>query len=280
MNVLITGGTSSVAQSLIPILSKSCNVITAGRRNCDIEMDLKNTISFPANIDTVIHTAAYFKSKSDIEIYESENINVLGTLKVCQAALHAGVKHLIFISSMYATVSENSDNYNMYSISKKHAEELAKFYCLKNSIALSILRPSQLYGIGNNFYIHQPFFYKILDNIENNRDVYFYGSNDPIRNYLYIDDLSKIINEVVLKKTEGTFSCCYPSDVTYSQIAKAAIKVYNSSSTIHFVSDKPDIADNIFIKDDTLYKILNLYPDIDIENGISKIMISKLKKHD
>jgi nucleoside-diphosphate-sugar epimerase len=280
MNILIVGGTSSVAQSLIPELSKNCHVITAGRKDCDIDLDLKDTFSFPSNIDTVIHTAAYFKSNNDAEIYDSEYINVLGTLKVCQAAHSSGVKHLILISTMYSIVSENSPQYNMYSISKKHAEELASYYCSKNSIKLTILRPSQLYGIGSNFNQHQPFFYNIIDKVKNNEDVYFYGTKDPLRNYLYVDDLSKIISEVVNQKIEGTFSCCYPNDVTYSQIAKAAIKVYNSKSSIYFLKDKPDIADNIFIKDESLYRIINLFPSTDIENGISKIMNSKFKNHD
>lgn len=280
MNILIVGGTSSVAQSLIPELSKNYHVITAGRKNCDIDLDLKDTFIFPPNIDTVIHTAAYFKSNNDTEIYESEYINVLGTLKVCQAAYSSGVKHLILISTMYSIVQENSQQYNMYSISKKHAEELTTYYCSKNSIKLTILRPSQLYGIGSNFHMHQPFFYNIIDKVKNNEDVYFYGTKDPIRNYLYVDDLSKIISEVVNQKIEGTFSCCYPNDVTYSQIAKAAIKVFNSKSSIHFLIDKPDIADNIFNKDESLYKIINFFPSIDIENGISKIMNSKFKNHD
>jgi len=278
MNVLIVGGNSSLAKSLKPLLSEFSEVITAGRSNCDILLDLNDPIekmSFPSNIDTIIHTAASFGGKSAKEIIDAENVNVLGTLKLCQAAVEANAKHFILISSIYAGLNENSEQYNIYAISKKQSEEVAKYYCSAHSLPLTIIRPSQMYGIGNIFRVHQPFLYQMIDKAEKGEDVNLYGSNDPLRNYIYIDDLAKIIVKIVQNKVEGKYSCTQTTDVTYSQIAKAAFAAFNSKGTVHFLKDKPDIPDNIFDKDDSLYKKINYYPETSIEEGIKKIALSK-----
>ena len=55
MKILIIGGTSSIAKTLKPILSEFSEVLTAGRKDCDITINLNNTeqaIIFPE--DTVI----------------------------------------------------------------------------------------------------------------------------------------------------------------------------------------------------------------------------------
>lgn len=133
MKVLIVGGSSSLAIDLITALKNSVQVVTAGRRNCDIYLnlrDISNDVSFPRDIDVVIHTAASFVGKSAEEIIDTEIINVLGTLRLCQLSIEAGVKHFVFISSMSALLTPESFYYSAYSISKKQAEEISSFFAL------------------------------------------------------------------------------------------------------------------------------------------------------
>jgi len=280
MKTLIIGGTSLLGMALKPVLSGFSEVITAGRKNCDIYIDLNDPIgkiTVPANTDTVIHTAAHFGGRSAQEIVEAETVNVLGTLKLCQAAVQAKSKHFIFISSIYASLNENAAQYSIYALSKKHAEEIAKFYCSAHDLPLTILRPSQVYGSQDSFRRHQPFFYTMIDTAAKGDDINLYGSNDPLRNYIHIEDLINIIAKVVQNKIEGVYSCTQMTDVTYSQIAKAAFAAFNSKGSVHFLKDKPNIPDNIFDKDDELYKKINFFPTISIEEGVKKIAENKKK---
>ena len=282
MKILIVGGTSSLGCALKPVLSEIGEVITAGRKECDIRLDLNDPIekiTLPNNIDAVIHTAAHFGGKTVEEILEAENVNVLGTLKLCQAAVQAKAKHFILISSMFSCLNKNSEYYNIYALSKKHSEEIAHFYCSLHSLPLTILRPSQIYGNKENFRRHQPFFYMMIDKAENGEDITIYGSNDALRNYIYIDDLVKIIEKVVQNKIEGIYSCMYPIDLTYSQIAKAAILAFNSKGRIFFLKNKPDIPNNIFEKDGSLYKKIGFYPQISIKDGMKKIILYRKSVH-
>src|SRR5450432_4102128 len=137
MRILIIGGTSAVGRSLKMALSKSFQIVTAGRTGCDIILDLKNPVNkyhLPKGFDVIIHTAAQFGIHTDEEILETEDVNVLGTLKLCQAAVQSKVGHLIYISSIFSTAGVNSVNYNFYSLSKKQAEEVATLYCSKHQV--------------------------------------------------------------------------------------------------------------------------------------------------
>lgn len=143
--------------ALKPVLSGYGEVITAGRKNCDVYLDLDNDVEnmhIPNDMDVIIHAVANFGGETDAEILNAENINVLGTLKVCQLAVRAKARHLVMISSIYSCLDEKSDYYNVYALSKRHAEELARLYCSSHSLPLAILRPSQIYGDSESFKRH------------------------------------------------------------------------------------------------------------------------------
>lgn len=274
MKVLIYGGKSNLSESLIPEISKFAEVITAGRNNCDIKIDLKDDIStfvFPHGIDVIIHTAAHFGGISDHEILEAENINAIGTLKLCQAALKYDIKYFVYISSIYTLSDVVSDKNTIYSISKRHSEELAKYYCSLHRLPLVILRPSPIYGIGDKYSIHQPFFYKIIDSARKGEHVFIHGSNDPKRNFIYVDDLVIIISKVIQDRIEGVYQCTHTNNITFSEIAESAFSAFHTNGSVFFLTDKPNVDDNIFINDFSLYKKINYYPQISIQEGIRKI---------
>jgi nucleoside-diphosphate-sugar epimerase len=121
--------------------------------------------------------------------------------------------------------------------------------------------------------LHQPFFYTIVDKAEKGEDITIYGSHDALRNYIHVDDLTAIIAKVVQNKIEGIYSCLHTTDLTFSQIAKAALSAFNSKGKIHFLKEKADIPDNIFKKDTSLYKKIGFYPQISIEDGMKRIAL-------
>ena len=256
-------------------------VVTLGRKGNDIRLeldDLTGNFELPTDFDVLIHTAAGFGVRNDQEILSTESVNVLGTLRLCQAAVKAKTKHFIFISSIYSSVSKQSNHYNFYSLSKKHAEEVASLYCGLHKLPLTILRPSPLYGNSCGFKIHQPFFYSMIEKASQGSDILLYGKNDPLRNYLHIDDLVEIIERVMVQKVFGIYSCANTNDVTYSQIAQAAFTAFNKTGKVYFDRDKPDIPDSIFEKDFSLYESINYFPVISIHEGM--LRIAKSKKSD
>ncbi|MBS1752137.1 MAG: NAD(P)-dependent oxidoreductase [Bacteroidetes bacterium] len=280
MKFLIIGGRSSVARMLKPSLGLLGDVVIAGRRGCDLKLDLADpieSIEFPKGIDVVVHTAAHFGGKEYVDIFDAENINVLGALKMCRLSISSGVRHFIYVSTIFSKLDSNASNFSIYALSKRHAEEIIQYYCSLHGLSLTILRPSHIYGNDHYFSKHQPFFYSIIDKAQQGQDIFFYGSHDPLRNYIHIDDFVTIITKVIQTQTIGSYNCAYTEDVTYSQIAEAANEVFNSKGSIVFLPDKPDILDYAYEKENSLYEKLNFYPQISIFEGIRKL--AKYRKY-
>lgn len=273
MRILIVGGTSALAHVLKPVLSEFAEVITAGRAGCDVHLDLSDPvekIELPKDIDVVINAAASFGGKSFEEMLQTESVNVLGVLKLCQACTKAQIKQLVLISSIFACLDKNSRFYSIYSLSKKHSDELAQLYSSTFGLPLTILRPSQFYGVGEAQRKHQPFLSTIIDKAVNDEDILIYGSNDALRNFIHVEDVAKIIALVIQRKIEGTYACMNTKNVSYSEVAAAAIEAFGSKSTVRFIKEQPDIPNNIFDLDDSLFRLIGYYPQISILHGMKK----------
>ncbi len=265
--VLFIGANSALAKDVKKELEKDCfEVITAGRHDCDLYIDINNSFDIPENIDTVINFAALFASKSDNDYRKIIDTNIKGAINTCIACKH--VKHLIQISSLYTQLKTDNIYYSDYAITKKCADELAKYYCKLNNINLTILKPSQIYGNIPEFKKNQPLFYTILDNLSNGKDVDIYGTNNAKRNYINSLDLAEIIKRVIKQSVYGEFTCSYPENIKILDIVEAAKQVLKKSGNVNVIKNKPDIIDNIFEYDDSLYKIINYFPKIDLKKGI------------
>jgi nucleoside-diphosphate-sugar epimerase len=269
MRVLIVGGTSSLAQALIPLLRDHCEVLTAGRSGCDVELDLCSLdIQIPSEIDCVVNTAAAFGGKELRDTLQAMEVNVTGLMKLCHASSKANAKHFVHISSIFADLNNDSPFFGAYSLSKRHSEDVAQFCGRELRLPIAVLKPSRIYGVGEQFRRHQPFLYTIMDKAQRNEDIDFLGSNDALRNFIHAQDVANIISAVMTTKLEGVYGCVSPDNVTYSQIAAAAISAFESKSKVRFLRGKPDIPSNGFACDETLFRLVDYFPRISIAQGL------------
>lgn len=273
MKILIVGGRSSLAQALKPVLCGFAEVLTAGRSDCDVQIDLSipsHDFILPDGVDVVINTVAHFGGTNIDAIHQTETVNVLGTLKLCEACTRATVKQLVLVSSIFAQLDSSSRFFSMYALSKKHADELAQLYSASFALPLAIVRPSQFYGTGSAARKHQPFLMSMIDKAACGEDIHLYGSRDARRNFIHVEDVAQVIARVVQQRVQGTYNCQNPQDVSYSEIAAAAIQAFGSSSQIRFVKEQPDIPDNVFPFDDGLFRLIGYHPQISITQGMAK----------
>jgi nucleoside-diphosphate-sugar epimerase len=250
------------------MLAAFAEVVTAGRKHCDMELDLAGAVYIPPGFDSVINTAAHMGGATPAALASAEATNVLGLLALGHASAEAGVRHLVHISSIFANLTASSPFHNAYALSKRHGDEALQFLSRMLDIPLTILRPSQFYGLGEFYRHNQPFLYTLMDKAEASQDIELWGRHDALRNFIHVQDVANIIARVVYSRTLGMYSCCHPEDLSFSQIAHAAVDAFGSKSRIRFLPDKPDTADNIFPFDDTLYRVLGCTPQISITRGM------------
>jgi len=273
VRILVVGGTSNLARALEPHLTEFAEVWTAGRAGCDVDLDLGKSGSkfiLPNGVDVVINTAASFGGKNVDAFLEAEQVNILGLLGLCQACVDAKVGYFLHVSSIFAALAPTARFFSIYSATKRHGEDLARLFCQPSALALGILRPSQFYGVGDAYRKHQPFLYSVMDRAERGEAISIYGGNDALRNFIHVEDLARIISLTVRQRLEGTYSCQSLQDVRYSEVAKAAMAAFGSDAELKFNRDQPDIPDNVFEIDGSLYELLGYSPSISIGLGMQK----------
>ena len=277
MKILLVGGRSAVAQALQPSLADLGKISTAGREKCDVHLDITwplRKVEIPKGTDVVINTATSFYKTGGAGLCSNIEVNVLGVAKLCTTAIEAGVQHFVNISSINATLPKDSEYFDAYALTKKQGDAVVELLCRSASVPFTVLRPSQLYG-HPNLRKKQVFLYSAIEQALSERDIVIYGKRAPLRNYLHVDDLSKMIRAVVEKRPLGIFQCNHPQDSSFKDLADAAINAAKSKSRIVFDVRQGDIPDNIFPYEDILYRKLGLTPSITIQDGIKSLVMSR-----
>lgn len=273
MRILLVGGNSVLARAVAPKLGSFSELMTAGRSGCDFELDLSwsaECIELPDNLDWVINFSAQFGGIEFADLLAVEEVNVLGSLKLAHACSRAQVGNFLQVSSILVELTKESPFYSPYAMSKRHAEELLDYYCTKREVALTVLRPSRIYGEGDSFRKHQPFLYDVLDKVQRGDHIVLHGENDSLRNFIHVDDVSEVISRVIGQGVEGFYDCANLSNLRLSEIVSFAIEAFGSNSEVSFDEAKPDIPDNGFECDDTLYDLIDFHPKITIQEGFRR----------
>lgn len=170
--VLVTGATGFVGRELCArLVSAGKDVVAVGRggnltgpsgltyRQLDLETDDLQQL-FSGGIDAVVHLAGQAHGKGGSERQELDgfrraNVNV--TLRLAEAAIQAGVRRFVFVSSIGVhgtatkgrSISENTpfSPGSPYTQSKMEAEvELTRLFEGVGSSELAIVRPPLVYG--------------------------------------------------------------------------------------------------------------------------------------
>lgn len=183
MRILVTGATGFVARTLIPALLERGHTVRAVVRRPDAAMpgivpgvgDLVTIGDIgPATawgtalegMDAVVHLAARVHVMRDTvsdPLAAFRKVNTAGTRVLAEAAAMAGVKRLVYLSSVKALADESRpeplseettpDPHSPYGISKLEAERALAEVSTRTGLEVVVIRPPLVYGpgVGGNF---------------------------------------------------------------------------------------------------------------------------------
>ncbi len=158
--VLVTGATGFIGRALVQrLLERRARVHALSRTVVEAGPDQADCVYFRgdiadaallaracAGVDTVFHLAGYAHVNQH-DVQELRRINVEGTRALLQAASAAGVRRIVFFSSILAEVRLNPEG-GAYGQSKLEAETLLLEAAAAGQIEVCCLRPANVYGLG------------------------------------------------------------------------------------------------------------------------------------
>ena len=214
-SLLVTGASSEMGGALIRQLLNNAGLKIRAMVHrslvnvpgCEIRPgDLKNSGSLVralSGVDTVVHMAASTKTHRESDYFET---NVRGTQNLIDACLGGGVKKIIYISSLAASLSGGG-----YSRSKLEAEQ-----CIKRSgMKWVIIRPAEVYGQRAGGSIN-----RLIHWIQNYIFVPVIGAGKCKLSPVFIDDVvSTIALSIFNKEVESeTIVLAGPEELTYDDL--------------------------------------------------------------
>ena len=194
--------------------------------------------------DYCIHLAAE-KSKSKNIPDNILKCNVNGTYVLLNALIKAGVKKIIFSSSLYVYGKSNKKGFNekdalnphtIFGVTKCAGENLLKFMSQKYDLNYVCLRyffvygPKQYQGTG-----YKSVIIKNFQRLLSNKPPVIFGNGEQIQDHIYIDD---VVNATINSLKNQYVNICYNigsnNRCSINDLIKKMMKIENKSMNIEY----------------------------------------------
>ncbi len=266
-NVLIFGSNGLVGSSCVRILSKSekiNSVIASNRSDTNLFSieETKRKID-EAKPDIVVNAAARVGGILANDTYRTEFLleNLKINMNILESLIPFPEIQIINLGSsciypLNATnpISENEifsgrlePTNSPYAVAKLSAIELADAMAIQHNHNIFNLMPTNLYGPGDNFSETKshviPGLIKrmYLAKESGEKEFKIWGTGKPLREFLYVDDLSSAIEFLIDKKlNKNIINVGSSEEITINNLAQTIKELIGFKGELSFDNSKPD----------------------------------------
>ncbi len=292
--IVITGGSGFIGSALVSKLSKDKNNqiyvldiedpkinLDAKYEKMDIRSDKIQKYLQKVNPNKIIHLAAQasvaISSKDPIL---DNDINVGGSLNILKSAIGLNLNQFVFFSTGGAIygeeVGKKFDEENItnpqspYGISKSSFENYLNYYSSKFNIPSTIIRPSNVFGPGQNPYgeagVVSIFGKKMLEN----ELVTIFGTGNEYRDYIFIDDVVGFIEKIIEKNITGTYNLCSGRKTKTIEIFKLLKEIIGYQYEPNMSNSREGDIFGIELDNSKALKISRWKPETELLEGLKK----------
>ena len=309
--IYIAGHHGMVGSAILRTLKEKgfTNLVTRGRQELDL-VNQKEVQKFfqDEKIDEVYLAAAKVGGIHANNTYPAEFIyqNLLIQSNIIHNAFLSGVKKLLFLGSscIYPKLAnqpmkeEELLNGKLeltnepYAIAKIAGIKMCESYNRQYGTDYRCIMPTNLYGPGDNYHPENSHVIPALINrfhqakTKNLPSVSIWGSGDPKREFLYVDDIAKasielmnldqkIFNEITTPRNSH-INVGSSEEITIKYLSKTIGDIVGYEGIINFDTSKPDGSPRKFMDSTKIYKI-GFRPSINLIEGLTKTYEDFLK---
>jgi GDP-L-fucose synthase len=294
MTILVAGATGLVGSAIVRELDR-CGKPNTGISSKDVDLlDRAATFKFvkefkpSAVIDAAARVGGIGANNAQPVEFLTQNIQIQSNLM--DAAHEAGVKNFVFLGSSciypknsaqpikeeYIMTGELESTNSAYAIAKIAGLELIKAYRKQFGHKWISVMPTNLYGPNDNFDLHNSHVFpalirKFVDAKKTNASsVTLWGTGNPKREFLHVDDLAKAVL-ICLEKYDSDQHINIGSgeDLSIKDLAIKVSKAAGFTGEVIWDSSKPDGTPRKVL-DVTKIKNLGWKPSISLDEGIAQ----------
>jgi GDP-L-fucose synthase len=300
--IYIAGHNGMVGSSIVRVLEKNgySNLLEIDRSELDL-MNQKEVKDFLKNEkpDLVIIAAAKVGGILANNQYKAEflhdNLQIQNNL--IDGAHLADVDDLVFLGSSciypkfcqqpikeeFLLTGELEPTNEPYAIAKIAGLKMCQFYKEQYSRNYFSVMPCNLYGTNDNYdlensHVLPALLRKIHEaKLNDSEKVEVWGTGNPRREFLHVDDLAKAILFLIENKFEGNLiNIGSGKDITIKELANLIIDIIGFSGFLNFDSSKPDGTPKKLL-DVSKIKSLGWSPEICLEDGLKTTYLDEFK---
>ena len=291
---LITGKNGLIGSSLVRLFQEeSLPFLSISREDLNL-LDFEKTTDFfkKHNFETVINCAALvggIKANSSRQYdFLSENMRIQNN--IMDASIQSSIKNIVFLNSNCSYPANATQPFVESSFFEGEPHQSNLGYALaKRSAFLQSLPllnqyeiktfhpiPCSLYGPNDNFNPENSHFIaavirKIINAKETNKEkIEFWGSGNPRREFMHVDDASRGIKYLIDNNLSGKLiNICWGEDHKIKEIIDICKKIIGFKGDIIWDANKPDGMMRK-LQSPKILKDSGWEPKITLENGLIK----------
>lgn len=207
--------------------------------------------------------------------YRINYMTTLNALEICRKwkAKFVYISSYVYGPPQYIPVSEQHPvcPFNPYAQTKVICEKLCEGYHRDFDIQVSVIRPFNLYGIGQKGKLLIP---EIIGQLHEGKDVIQLKSPHPRRDFVNVTDLARAICLCANQTTSySVYNVCSGYSVSVEEITEIINKYLKRKVVFRFTdSDRPNEVDETRGSYERIKRNLGWEPQISFEDGIRQLL--------
>lgn len=298
MRILITGGNGFIGSHFVgravkaghevSVLSRKAQPVFAhGQEFQHLPGGYEALAAHPEwlnGVETVVHAAwSSVPKTATADMQGDVQANVVGTLKLLEMLKDApSLKHLVFLSSGGAVYGAATGKQSIredhplepisaYGVGKLSAEKYCQLFSNETGVQLTIVRPSNPFGMGQISVGVLGVVSTFLVNAIQGNPSKIFGDGSVVRDYLHVSDLARFLCKTVECRKSGIYNCGSGIGTSINEVVEAVESALGRSLVVNRIPARAFDPPHIVLDNSQAKLNFGWTPEIPLKDGISAL---------